>query len=155
MLLCTAFNFEKPAVFSEALEVAELRLHEGGPALGHPEGPLFSDEVAALAAAAALLGSVSRLEQHPGAETLRDMAAVALRLCSSPSSSPSVPLPDMLADASLVLYMTAKPLLDGAYCRKDKEAGLVLEVLRSLHACWEVRHHTSTFWIYADLYVQI
>jgi hypothetical protein len=47
-------------------------------------------------------------------------------------------LPDMLADASLVLYMTARPLLDSAYCRRDKEALLVMEVLWSLHTCFEV-----------------
>lgn len=48
-------------------------------------------------------------------------------------------LPDVLADASLVLYMTARPLLDGVYCGQDKEAGLVMLILRSLHACWQVR----------------
>lgn len=35
--------------------------------------------------------------------------------------------------------MTARPLLDGVYCGQDKEAGLVMLILRSLHACWQVR----------------
>ena len=139
VLLCTAFNFEQRSVFLEVLEVAELRLEEGGEAVGSHNGPATLEDVSALSIAAALLGAISRLEEQPGVEALRDMATVLLRQCSSPTSEPP-PLPDMLADASLMLYMTARPLLDGAFCRQDKEAGLVLNVLRSLHACWEVSH---------------
>ena len=154
VLLCTAYNFEQKAVFAEALELAEMRLQAGGHALASPspsssEGAASASasELESLAAASALLGAVSRLEQQPGAEALRGMASVALRCCTAPGTSGTAAaggtaagalLPDILTDASLVLYMTAKPLLDGAYCRGDKESGLVLEVLRSLHACWEV-----------------
>ena len=146
VLLCTAFNFEQRAIFAEALEVAQLRLEEGGQALsvgpsatatGASGGPSAYEEAAALEAAAALLESVSKLEAEPGSESLRGMASTALRLCSGNQDARL--LPDMLADASLVLYLTARPLLDGAYCLRDKEAGLVLEILRSLHACWQVR----------------
>ena len=152
VLLCTAYNFEQKAVFAEALELAEMRLQAGGHALASSpsssEGAVTASASLSesLAAAAALLGAVSRLELQPGAEALRGMASVALRCCTAPGSTSGTGggtaagalLPDILTDASLVLYMTAKPLLDGAYCRGDKESGLVLEVLRSLHACWEV-----------------
>lgn len=122
-------------MFSEVLEVAELRLLEGGLAVSsHNGSPSLDNDVSALSAAATLLGAISKLEKQPGVEALSEMASATFRLCSSSST----PLPDMLADSSLMLYMTAKPLLDGAYCRQDKEAGLVMEVLRSLHACWEV-----------------
>lgn len=78
MLLCTAYNFEQPAAFQEALEVAEMRLqvtfwtHASAPA---PDDP----SVEALSAAAAVLKSLSQLEQQPGAEALTSMANTLLR----------------------------------------------------------------------------
>jgi hypothetical protein len=71
---------------------------------------------AALGCAASVLKALHALESTPGAETLRGMAATLLRACGAASRH----LPDVLADASLVLYNTARPLLDGAYCREDK-----------------------------------
>ena len=45
-------------------------------------------------------------------------------------------VPDVLTDAALMLYMTSRPLLDGVYGMQDKEAKLVLLLLRSLHRCF-------------------
>ncbi|GFH11208.1 uncharacterized protein HaLaN_06675 [Haematococcus lacustris] len=46
-------------------------------------------------------------------------------------------IPDMLTDASLALHRAARPLIEGVMCVRDKEAGLVTHILRTLHACWE------------------
>jgi hypothetical protein len=69
-----------------------------------------------------VLKSLSELERQPGAETLRAMAATLLGAAGMASRH----LPDVLADASLVLYMTARPLLDGVYCIKVRRSGTPL-----------------------------
>ncbi|KAG2453644.1 hypothetical protein HYH02_001857 [Chlamydomonas schloesseri] len=52
------------------------------------------------------------------------------------SLAPWQQLRDLIADASLALYGSARPLIDGVFCADDKEAGLVAELLAACHAAW-------------------
>ena len=154
-------RLEELASSSYAAEAAAVvAATEGGG--GEPAGHVRE----ALAAAAEILGSIVRLEREPGTESLRAVSATLLACCPAPTAPGAAAggagratttsgtaatsalsagpggwigrhLLDVLVDASLILYAAARPLLDGAFCARDKESELVLVVLRSLHACWE------------------
>lgn len=49
---------------------------------------------------------------------------------------PRLQLRDLIVDASLALYGSARPLIDGVYCAEDKEAVTVAELLFACHAAW-------------------
>lgn len=42
----------------------------------------------------------------------------------------------LLEDTALLLWRTARPLIDGVACMRDREAALVANVLAALHACF-------------------
>ncbi len=68
-----------------------------------------------------------------GAESLRHVSTTLAAVC--PVAHQAVP--DMLTDAALALHASARPLLEGVYCARDREAALVAHVLRTLHQCAE------------------
>lgn len=44
---------------------------------------------------------------------------------------------DLFTDASVALWLAARPLLDGVMCARDKEAPLVATLLESIHATFD------------------
>eukprot|EP00798_Chlamydomonas_sp_ICE-L_P023814 gene23814-9377_t len=139
-MLCLAYNFEMGPQFEELLEVAQLRL-EMGPGMpgttvqASPARHYKADDpsMPGFSAATTILAGMHKLEKQPGPESVAEVS----RMLSSCYPEAAIAIPDMLGDAALLLYMSARPLLDGVFCAKDKEAGLVTDVLRCLHACWE------------------
>lgn len=164
-LACAAYNLQQWPASDELCELAAARM--GVPAsLGLPPGqdPATDPQAFRLGAVAAILAALRRLSQQPGVESLQQLAAAlqaALPAASGrpgsgtaslqppgqlqpllpaqgpgPGQAATVPR-DLLADASLALHGSARPLIDGVYCADDREAGTVAGLLAVCHAVWQ------------------
>ena len=147
--MCTFHTYQDDAFFEMLAQLAHGRCSKAGD-VSAGACAVF------LVAAATLLQSARVLKnaaaQGPVSDAISASAAQLLRVagqlpkgCQQPDesrwsdaqhSAHTIVL-NLLENAALLLWRTARPLVDGVACMRDREADLVVTVLAALHTCFE------------------